>query len=209
MSAGLEWLDALWGELSVIEQAPLVRRLAQRVEVGAAGADIRLRVEGLTSLLHDLAARVAECQAAETEGPSERRFVSCRRVVTGTIRVFLWVGQRFAAAGILRRLTLRDPSTSAKPSAATSSSRGCRSSLLQRHGCVFWTHRRTPRANPGARCLEPAAWVPGGSSAPTASTVRIPSHCAGRKRRKRCRRPAHPRRYDLARRRSTIERSWA
>lgn len=36
------------------EQARIVRALVERVEVGPAGADIRLRVEGLASLVRDL-----------------------------------------------------------------------------------------------------------------------------------------------------------
>ena len=49
-------LGPLWGELSPAEQARIVRALVERVVVGPAGADIRLRVEGLTSLVRDLGA---------------------------------------------------------------------------------------------------------------------------------------------------------
>jgi hypothetical protein len=52
----LERLDPLWDELFPAEQARIVRTLVERVEVGPAGADIRLRVAGLTSLVHDLGA---------------------------------------------------------------------------------------------------------------------------------------------------------
>ena len=52
----LERLDPLWNELFPAEQARIARLLAERVEVGPAGADIRLRVEGLASLVHDLGA---------------------------------------------------------------------------------------------------------------------------------------------------------
>jgi hypothetical protein len=38
------------------EQARIVRALVERVEVGPDGADIRLRVEGLASLVRDLGA---------------------------------------------------------------------------------------------------------------------------------------------------------
>jgi len=61
----LERLDPLWDELFPAEQARIVRLLVERVEVGPAGADIRLRVAGLASLVRDLgvgapdAARVA------------------------------------------------------------------------------------------------------------------------------------------------------
>ena len=43
-------LDPLWGELFPAEQARIVRALVERVVVGPAGADIRLRVEGLGGL---------------------------------------------------------------------------------------------------------------------------------------------------------------
>ena len=47
-------LDPLWNELFPAEQARIVRLLVERVEVGPNGADIRLRVEGLASLVRDL-----------------------------------------------------------------------------------------------------------------------------------------------------------
>jgi hypothetical protein len=47
-------LDPLWDELFSAEQARIVRMLVERVEVGPAGADIRLRVEGLAGLVRDL-----------------------------------------------------------------------------------------------------------------------------------------------------------
>ncbi len=50
----LERLDPLWEELFPAEQARIVRLLVERVEVGPDGADIRLRVAGLASLVHDL-----------------------------------------------------------------------------------------------------------------------------------------------------------
>ena len=49
-------LDPLWDELFPAERARIVRLLVERVEVGPAGADIRLRVEGLASLVRDLGA---------------------------------------------------------------------------------------------------------------------------------------------------------
>ena len=52
----LHRLDSLWGELFPAEQARIVRALVERVVVGSAGADIRLRVEGLTGLVRDLTA---------------------------------------------------------------------------------------------------------------------------------------------------------
>ena len=52
----LERLDPLWDELFPAEQARIVRALVERVVVGLEGADIRLRVAGLTSLVRDLGA---------------------------------------------------------------------------------------------------------------------------------------------------------
>jgi DNA invertase Pin-like site-specific DNA recombinase len=50
----LERLEPVWGELFPVEQARVVRALVGRVVVGPAGADIRLRVEGLAGLVRDL-----------------------------------------------------------------------------------------------------------------------------------------------------------
>ena len=50
----LHRLDPLWEELFPAEQARIVRALVERVTVGPAGADIRLRVEGLAGLVQDL-----------------------------------------------------------------------------------------------------------------------------------------------------------
>jgi hypothetical protein len=47
-------LDPLWDELFPAEHARIVRALVERVVVGPAGADIRLRVEGLAGLVRDL-----------------------------------------------------------------------------------------------------------------------------------------------------------
>ena len=52
----LERLDPLWEELFPAERARIVRLLVERVEVSPAGADIRLRVAGLGSLVRDLGA---------------------------------------------------------------------------------------------------------------------------------------------------------
>ena len=57
-------LDPLWDGLVPAEQARIVRALVERVEVGPAGADIRLRVEGLASLVRDLAAIAPEASKA-------------------------------------------------------------------------------------------------------------------------------------------------
>ncbi len=52
----LDRLDPMWGELFPAEQARIVQSLVERVVVGPAGADIRLRVEGLAGLVRDLSA---------------------------------------------------------------------------------------------------------------------------------------------------------
>jgi hypothetical protein len=52
----LHRLDPLWNELFPAEQARIVRALVERVAVGPAGADVRLRVEGLAGLVRDLTA---------------------------------------------------------------------------------------------------------------------------------------------------------
>jgi DNA invertase Pin-like site-specific DNA recombinase len=57
-------LDQLWNELFPAEQARIIRLLVERVEIGPAGADIRLRIAGLTSLVRDLGA--AHDDAVET-----------------------------------------------------------------------------------------------------------------------------------------------
>jgi DNA invertase Pin-like site-specific DNA recombinase len=56
----LHRLDPLWEELFPAEQARIVRALVERVVVGPAGADIRLRVEGLAGLVRDLTAIAPE-----------------------------------------------------------------------------------------------------------------------------------------------------
>ncbi|WP_372624702.1 recombinase family protein [Falsiroseomonas sp.] len=60
----LEQLDPLWDELFPAEQARIVRLLVERVDVGPDGADVRLRLDGLASLVRDLAARPAEAERA-------------------------------------------------------------------------------------------------------------------------------------------------
>ncbi len=50
----LEGLDPLWDELFPAEQARIVQLLIERVDVGEGGVDIRLRVDGLARLVHEL-----------------------------------------------------------------------------------------------------------------------------------------------------------
>jgi DNA invertase Pin-like site-specific DNA recombinase len=52
--AALEGLDPLWDELFPAEQARVVQLLVERVEVGQEGVDIRLRIDGLARLVHEL-----------------------------------------------------------------------------------------------------------------------------------------------------------
>ena len=53
----LERIDPLWDELFPAERARIVRLLVDRVDVRADGAAVRLRLDGLGSLMRDLAAR--------------------------------------------------------------------------------------------------------------------------------------------------------
>lgn len=50
----LERLDPLWDELFPAEQARIVQLLVERVDISTEGADIRLRTQGLASLVADL-----------------------------------------------------------------------------------------------------------------------------------------------------------
>jgi len=60
----LERLDPLWEELFPAEQARIIRLLVDRVDIGAGGADVRLKLDGLASLLRDLGALAAESARA-------------------------------------------------------------------------------------------------------------------------------------------------
>jgi site-specific DNA recombinase len=57
-------LDPLWDQLFPAEQARIVQLLVERVDVSPDGADIRLRIEGLTSLIADLRAINPESRKA-------------------------------------------------------------------------------------------------------------------------------------------------
>ena len=54
--AALQQLDSLWDELFPAEQARIVALLVERIDIGTEGLDIRLRVDGLTSLARELMA---------------------------------------------------------------------------------------------------------------------------------------------------------
>jgi site-specific DNA recombinase len=52
----LERFDPLWNELFPAEQARIIQVLVDRVDLGGNGIDIRLRADGLVSLIRDLGA---------------------------------------------------------------------------------------------------------------------------------------------------------
>jgi DNA invertase Pin-like site-specific DNA recombinase len=56
-------LEPLWDQLFPAEQARIVRSLVERVDVSRGAADIRLRVEGLASLVRDLGAAARRAAA--------------------------------------------------------------------------------------------------------------------------------------------------
>jgi site-specific DNA recombinase len=60
----LERLEPLWEELFPAEQARIIQLLVERVDVQQGGLDIRLRIDGLRSLLTDLGGVVPERRAA-------------------------------------------------------------------------------------------------------------------------------------------------
>ncbi len=62
--AALLDLDPLWDELFPAEQARIVGLLVERVDVGVDGAAIRLRTEGLASLVQDLRAKMPDVRKA-------------------------------------------------------------------------------------------------------------------------------------------------
>ena len=64
MREALAQLDPLWDELFPAEQARIVQLLVERVDVGPDGADIRLRVDGLASLVRDLRGSESDAQRA-------------------------------------------------------------------------------------------------------------------------------------------------
>ena len=57
-------LDPVWEELFPAEQARIVQLLVERVDVGGGGLTIRLRTEGLRSLVEDLRAGTQERREA-------------------------------------------------------------------------------------------------------------------------------------------------
>ena len=57
-------LDPVWDELFPAEQARIVQLLVERVEVHPDGLELRLRVEGLQTLVADLRAGQTKRRAA-------------------------------------------------------------------------------------------------------------------------------------------------
>jgi hypothetical protein len=60
----LQRLDPLWNELFPTEQARVIQLLVERVDIGLDAVDIRLRTEGLVSLMSQLNAVRPEQRAA-------------------------------------------------------------------------------------------------------------------------------------------------
>jgi hypothetical protein len=60
----LEQLEPLWDQLFPAEQARIIHLLVDRVDIGSGGADVRLKLEGLASLMRDLGASPAESAQA-------------------------------------------------------------------------------------------------------------------------------------------------
>jgi len=53
-------LDPIWDELFPAEQARIVQLLVERVDIGLDGLDVRLRVDGLSGLVNELASNVGQ-----------------------------------------------------------------------------------------------------------------------------------------------------
>jgi hypothetical protein len=54
--AALQQFDPLWDELFPAEQARIVQLLVERVDIGVDGLNVRLRINGLTGLVHEMTA---------------------------------------------------------------------------------------------------------------------------------------------------------
>lgn len=52
--AALQQLDPLWDELFPAEQARIVTLLVERVVIGTDGLNVRLRIDGLAGLSHEM-----------------------------------------------------------------------------------------------------------------------------------------------------------
>lgn len=58
--AAMQDFEPLWDELFPVERARILRLLVERVTITAAGADVRFRLDGLSSLLREVRSRKAE-----------------------------------------------------------------------------------------------------------------------------------------------------
>ena len=54
--AALQQLDPLWDELFPAEQARIVALLVEQVDIGTDGLNLRLRIDGLVGLAHEMRA---------------------------------------------------------------------------------------------------------------------------------------------------------
>ena len=64
LHAALDGFEALWDELFPAEQARILQLLVEKVTIATDGADIRLRAEGLASVVADITAQAAARSAA-------------------------------------------------------------------------------------------------------------------------------------------------
>lgn len=51
--AAMTWLDPLWSEVFLAEQARIVALLVERVDIGTDGLNLRLRTDGLAALARE------------------------------------------------------------------------------------------------------------------------------------------------------------
>jgi site-specific DNA recombinase len=56
--------EPLWAELFPAEQARIIELLVERIDLSPTGIDLRLRIDGLTSLYNDLRGAAASQQEA-------------------------------------------------------------------------------------------------------------------------------------------------
>ena len=64
LHAALDRFDLLWEQLFPAEQARILQLLVEQVRISPDGADLRLRAEGLASVVADITARQDERSAA-------------------------------------------------------------------------------------------------------------------------------------------------
>ncbi len=53
-------LDPIWDELFPAEQARIIQLLVERVDIGLGGNDVRLRIDGLSGLVDEMASDVGQ-----------------------------------------------------------------------------------------------------------------------------------------------------